>query len=285
MRCIRRVNRLGLAGAVIEGILSSSADFVAVIDGDLQHDETILPKMYEALIAAAPIWRSAPAISEDGRRARPVAGAAEAERRSAHGSSSAFRGRAVSDPMSGFFMIRRDRRSVAPRLSSDGFKILADILSARPKLRIVETSLCLSQARAPANRSSRLWSAMDFLGPRRPSRERRPAADPIRAVLAGRRVRPDRAYRCALWLSTLGGRRRVLTRGSFSRPSLRWGAIFCSTMRSLTGTIAFAVLGCFAASVAFALGCSVGVLANIDIASALYRSHQVWWLAGSREPC
>ena len=31
--------------------------------------------------------------------------------------------------------------------------------------------------------------------------------------------------------------------------------------------------------VAFAIGCSVGVLANIDIASTLYRSHQVWWLA------
>ena len=29
--------------------MSSSADFVAVIDGDLQHDESILPKMYEAL--------------------------------------------------------------------------------------------------------------------------------------------------------------------------------------------------------------------------------------------
>ena len=49
MRCLKRVNRVGLAGAVIEGWLSSSADFVAVIDGDLQHDETILPKMYQAL--------------------------------------------------------------------------------------------------------------------------------------------------------------------------------------------------------------------------------------------
>ncbi len=49
MRCLRRVNRSGLAGAVIEGWMSSSADFVAVIDGDLQHDESILPKMYEAL--------------------------------------------------------------------------------------------------------------------------------------------------------------------------------------------------------------------------------------------
>ncbi len=49
MRCLRRVNRTGLAGAVIEGWLASSADFVAVIDGDLQHDESILPQMYAAL--------------------------------------------------------------------------------------------------------------------------------------------------------------------------------------------------------------------------------------------
>ena len=53
MRCLRRVNRSGLAGAVIEGWLSSSADFVAVIDGDLQHDETILPQMYAALAKGA----------------------------------------------------------------------------------------------------------------------------------------------------------------------------------------------------------------------------------------
>lgn len=47
VRCIRRVNRRGLSGACIEGILSSSAPFVAVMDADLQHDETILPRMYE----------------------------------------------------------------------------------------------------------------------------------------------------------------------------------------------------------------------------------------------
>src|SRR5271170_5522913 len=49
LRCLRRVNRSGLAGAAIEGWMSSSADFVAVIDGDLQHDETILREMYRAL--------------------------------------------------------------------------------------------------------------------------------------------------------------------------------------------------------------------------------------------
>ena len=49
LRCLRRVNRSGLAGAVIEGWMSSSADFVAVIDGDLQHDESVLRAMYHAL--------------------------------------------------------------------------------------------------------------------------------------------------------------------------------------------------------------------------------------------
>src|ERR1700757_4905267 len=49
VRCIRRVGRRGLAGACIEGILSSSAPYVAVIDADLQHDETQLPKMVELL--------------------------------------------------------------------------------------------------------------------------------------------------------------------------------------------------------------------------------------------
>ena len=49
VRCIRRIGRRGLASAVIEGALSSSADYVAVIDGDLQHDETRLPVMLSAL--------------------------------------------------------------------------------------------------------------------------------------------------------------------------------------------------------------------------------------------
>src|ERR1700748_1975712 len=51
VRCIRRIGRRGLASAVIEGALSSSADYVAVIDGDLQHDETRLPVMLAALQA------------------------------------------------------------------------------------------------------------------------------------------------------------------------------------------------------------------------------------------
>ena len=49
VRCIRRVGRRGLSGACIEGILASSAPYAAVIDADLQHDETQLPKMLALL--------------------------------------------------------------------------------------------------------------------------------------------------------------------------------------------------------------------------------------------
>ena len=49
MRCLRRIGRKGLAGACIEGMLASSARAVAVMDGDLQHDEALLPRMLEAV--------------------------------------------------------------------------------------------------------------------------------------------------------------------------------------------------------------------------------------------
>ena len=52
IRCIRRIGRRGLASAVVEGALASSADYIAVIDADMQHDESILPKMLAALRTA-----------------------------------------------------------------------------------------------------------------------------------------------------------------------------------------------------------------------------------------
>jgi len=48
VRVIQRIGRRGLAGACIEGILSSIAPVVAVMDADLQHDETRLPEMFRA---------------------------------------------------------------------------------------------------------------------------------------------------------------------------------------------------------------------------------------------
>ena len=53
MRVIQRIGRRGLSSACIEGMCATAAPVVAVIDGDLQHDETLLPAMLDALQADA----------------------------------------------------------------------------------------------------------------------------------------------------------------------------------------------------------------------------------------
>jgi dolichol-phosphate mannosyltransferase len=67
IRCIRRFGRRGLSSACIEGILSTSARYIAVIDADLQHDEALLPRMLEILkrgqtdlVVASRYWHPAP---------------------------------------------------------------------------------------------------------------------------------------------------------------------------------------------------------------------------------
>ncbi len=45
VRVIHRIGRRGLASACVEGIQSTSAPYIAVMDSDLQHDETLLPRM------------------------------------------------------------------------------------------------------------------------------------------------------------------------------------------------------------------------------------------------
>ncbi|THD51505.1 glycosyltransferase family 2 protein [Phenylobacterium sp.] len=138
--CLHRIGRRGLAGAVIEGAMASAAPFVAVIDGDLQHDETLLPQMLKALQDdRADLVVGSRYIAGQG----PVGGF---DKRRAHGSLFAtWLGRKVlkldlSDPMSGFFAIRRSLvERAAPKLSTDGFKLLFDLASVLdPPPRVVE---------------------------------------------------------------------------------------------------------------------------------------------------
>ena len=51
IRCLQRLGRRGLASACVEGILASAAPYAAVMDGDLQHDENLLPVMLRKLKA------------------------------------------------------------------------------------------------------------------------------------------------------------------------------------------------------------------------------------------
>src|SRR5690349_16334514 len=139
VRCIRRIGRRGLSGACIEGILASSAPYAAVMDADLQHDETQLPKMLALLqggeaelVVGSRYIEGGSADSFNKSRAGASAFATEIAKR--------VLGVSIADPMSGFFMIRTDRFSeLAPKLSTQGFKILLDIVaSAHGKLKTVE---------------------------------------------------------------------------------------------------------------------------------------------------
>src|SRR6202795_2223291 len=108
VRCIRRIGRRGLSGACIEGILASSAPYAAVIDADLQHDETQLPKMLALL-------QGDEADLEVGSR-YVAGGSADSFNKQRAGASALATEVAkrvlrikIADPMSGFFVIRRDR--------------------------------------------------------------------------------------------------------------------------------------------------------------------------------
>jgi len=132
VRCVQRVGRRGLSSAVIEGILASSAPYVAVMDGDLQHDPAILPKMYAEL-------RMQPLDVVVG--SRYVQGGGLGDWSESRGKISGMATRLaklvvtadLADPMSGFFMITRPAfESAMRRLSGQGFKILLDLFASAP---------------------------------------------------------------------------------------------------------------------------------------------------------
>src|SRR3984893_18343245 len=164
VRCIRRIGRRGLSGACIEGILASSAPYVAVIDADLQHDETQLPKMVgllqsgEAeLVVGSRYIEGGSADSFNKSRAGASQLATEVAKRVLKV--------AIADPMSGFFMIRRDRfEPLAPQLSTQGFKILLDIVAtARGELRVKEIPFTFGSRQHGESKLDSMV-ALDFLG-------------------------------------------------------------------------------------------------------------------------
>jgi dolichol-phosphate mannosyltransferase len=135
VRGIHRLGRRGLSSAVVEGILASAAPYFAVIDADLQHDETILPQMLEKAIAGDHIVIGT-RYSGEGSVGEGLSRTREAGSRFATKLSSLVTGKSLSDPMSGFFLMRRSVfDEIAPSLSDDGFKILLDIIVSAGRSR------------------------------------------------------------------------------------------------------------------------------------------------------
>ena len=132
VRLIHRIGRRGLTSACVEGMLSSSAPYLAVMDADLQHDETLLPEMLTVLrsqqidIVVGSRYTDGGGIGGwDSKRA--------AYSRFATRISRYFTRTELTDPMSGFFMITREAlMQRVRRLSGIGFKILLDLFASSP---------------------------------------------------------------------------------------------------------------------------------------------------------
>ncbi|HTS48252.1 MAG TPA: glycosyltransferase family 2 protein [Bryobacteraceae bacterium] len=139
IRVLRRIGRQGLASACVEGMLATSAPYIAVMDADLQHDESILLDMYERI-------KSEQLDLVIGSRNIEGGGMGEMARpRAALSGLGSRLSRAVckcelSDPMSGFFIVdRKFLDEVVYRLSATGFKILLDLVaSAQRPVRFAE---------------------------------------------------------------------------------------------------------------------------------------------------
>ncbi|MGA8323312.1 MAG: glycosyltransferase [Xanthobacteraceae bacterium] len=139
VRFLHRIGRRSLASTVVEGILATSAPFIAVLDCDLHHDEALLPKMLERLradrcdVVIASRYMEAGGTGDWAKQRLFVS-------RVATKLANPVLPSHLTDPMSGFFMIERGAFDHAVRnLSNQGYKILLDILlSAQPSLRVEE---------------------------------------------------------------------------------------------------------------------------------------------------
>lgn len=139
IRCIHRIGRRGLASACTEGMLASSAPYLAVIDADLQHDETLIPQ----LLAKAREEGADVAVAS-----RYMVGGSTGElapqrvrlSRIASTLSATLGPAGLTDPMSGFFVVRRSfLERVVRKIYGRGFKILLDLIAAaRGDIRVAE---------------------------------------------------------------------------------------------------------------------------------------------------
>jgi dolichol-phosphate mannosyltransferase len=279
VRCIRRIGRRGLSGACIEGILASSAPYAAVIDADLQHDETQLPRMLALLqggeadlVVGSRYIAGGSAESFNKQRAGISALATEVAKR-------VLRVK-IADPMSGFFMIRSDRfEQLAPQLSTQGFKILLDIVAtARGELRIKEIPYAFG---ARLHGESKLDStvALDFLG----------------LVLA--KLTGDVVSLRFLLFAMVGSTGLLVHLAALFVALEVFGLPFpeaqaCGALVAMTSNFilnnfltyrdqrlqGFAILR---GLLLFYLVCSVGLFANVGVAFSVYDQEPIWWLAGA----
>jgi dolichol-phosphate mannosyltransferase len=278
IRCVQRLGRRGLSSACIEGILASSAPFIAVMDADLQHDESLLPKMLATIkeqqldIVVGTRYGADGSVGDWQKSRVVISGLASRLARLVVKAE-------LTDPLSGFFVITRAAFTATMRnLSGQGFKILLDIFASAPRpLAFAELPF---HFRRRVNGESKLdtlvaWEYLTLLldkllGPIIPVRFL------LFAMIGGFGVLTHLA---TLWLAVYpfgigfaagqGIATMVAMTGNFLLNNL-----FTYRDRRLHG------LALVTGLLSFYAVCGLGAAANVGVASHLFGANHSWWLAG-----
>jgi putative flippase GtrA len=145
----------GLGGAVVEGLCAARAPWVCVMDGDLQHPPEVIGELLaEAGRSSADLVVASRRIPHGDAESLPRLRSA-ISRATTVLARALFNGRLaeVSDPMSGFFLVRRSAID-ATTLRPDGFKILLDLLVRTPGLRVSEVPFHFGERYAGRSKAS-----------------------------------------------------------------------------------------------------------------------------------
>jgi len=277
IRCIQRIGRRGLSSACTEGMLASSAPYLAVMDADCQHDETALPRMVELLKAGEADIVVGSRYVDGGGIGNWNASRAKMSRFATRLSRLVIK-QDLSDPMSGFFAFRGDVLNPAVRnLSNLGFKILLDLLASSPRpLRLKEVPYEFRNRHAGESKldNQAMWDYLMLLLDKLVGH-----IVPVRFIAFG-----------------LVGAVGVVLHFAILTTLFRWmGLPFAVSQAS--ATIA-AMISNFALNNAltfrdmrlkgwrwarglalFVLVCGIGALANVGIASYLFTRNRMWVLA------
>lgn len=274
IRLLRRIGRRGLSSACIEGMLSTVAPYIAVMDGDLQHDETLLPSMLQALkredldIVVGSRYLEGGSVGTWSRRRQAMSRLASRLGRRLVKAD-------LSDPMSGFFMLRSAvLHDCVRNLTGVGFKILLDIFASSPRplaAKEIPYSFRVREAGESKLDNAALWEYLLMLVQKSVG-----GVIPVRfiafSLVGGTGII---VHMMVLWaLYRVGGVAFVtgqavaamvaMTTNFFLNNSLTYRDLRLRGWQMLRGWLSFV------------FACSIGAVSNVGIAAYLFQADSYW---------
>lgn len=277
VRCLHRIHRRGLASACIDGFQAASAPVIAVMDADMQHDETLLPEMLDAVRYGADLVIGSRYVSGGSTGELPSVRVRIS--RAATWLSRLVMKHEITDPMSGFFMMKREvYEQTSKKLAGRGFKILLDILmSANRNIVIRELPYSMRKREAGESKlgASVIWDYFTLIiyklsGSLLPYRFLSFVAVGLTGLII---------HLFALWLgfriiemeflvSQLIATLVAMTSNFVLNNHLTFGELKLSGKAFVTGLLTFY------------LACSLGAVINVSVAGLLFEVSFPWWFAG-----